>query len=151
MAGDESLNHFSVPSERSQSTKTRAIVTHEGKNNGEGSWKCSRHGGVITCFHIEQARHALIKFVTRDPDAPPLAALEENTHPNANKGAPFLVSGAVLCAKTKISTPCPLCWYPDPTDIPPANITPSLGNTSNGHTDLPTSEASFGTTPHIAP
>jgi hypothetical protein len=53
---------------------------------GLGSWICSEHPGVVTYSHIERARHALVKFVSRDPDAPPLETLEENVNPIAGKG-----------------------------------------------------------------
>lgn len=58
-------NLFSVARHGSQ---TRAIVSHEGSNDGAGDWECSKDSKV-ECEHVKKARDFLQQVLNCDPEA----------------------------------------------------------------------------------
>lgn len=48
------INRFSVESKGSTQVSTRAIVTHEGTDVGDGLWTCTKDGGG-RCAHVSAA------------------------------------------------------------------------------------------------
>jgi hypothetical protein len=65
---DKVLDHFSVPTSAHQGVKARAIIQHEGKGTGEGTWKCPKDP-LGTCLHIKLAKDHLQKLLHTDPSA----------------------------------------------------------------------------------
>ncbi|KAF8871836.1 hypothetical protein BD779DRAFT_1453446 [Infundibulicybe gibba] len=63
------LNHFSVPSPRQCSLKSRAVVSFEGNDLGDGVWICNCKDTAKNCAHINACRHALQQYVNADPGA----------------------------------------------------------------------------------
>jgi hypothetical protein len=66
--GGTYLNRFSVASQTSRQVNSRAIVSHEGSDRGDGEWTCTKDGGG-KCLHIKVARDHLQKLLQKDPDA----------------------------------------------------------------------------------
>lgn len=64
--------------------KNRAIIIHEGSDDGKGLWSCSRHSGN-KCFHISRGRVGLNMFIMRDPDGPALPE-EDNEVDDKDEG-----------------------------------------------------------------
>jgi hypothetical protein len=65
----DDINHeefFSVQSNGHRGAKGRAIVKHEGKETGAGTWVCSKDA-LGQCQHVKLARDQLQKFLKTDP------------------------------------------------------------------------------------
>jgi hypothetical protein len=63
-------NLFSVSSPGYQFLNSRSIVSHNGLDAGNGTWKCSKdHMPVLDCVHIKMARDHLQKLITGNPSA----------------------------------------------------------------------------------
>lgn len=60
-------NLFSVASPNQLAVKSRAIVRHDGDDNGSGVWTCSKD--VRACMHIKWARDYLRQLMQEDPEA----------------------------------------------------------------------------------
>lgn len=58
------IHRFSVEREGYLS---RAIVTHKGRDDGGGSWRCSKDTG--SCMHVKDAQDHLQRLLKGDPDA----------------------------------------------------------------------------------
>jgi hypothetical protein len=48
----------------------RAVIIHEGEDNGGGAWKCGKScPKTPTCPHVKQAQDHLQQLLQEDPDA----------------------------------------------------------------------------------
>jgi hypothetical protein len=62
------LNRFSVGSQSSMQANSRAIVCHDGGDQGEGEWVCTKDGAGM-CLHVKIARDHLQKLLQENPNA----------------------------------------------------------------------------------
>lgn len=87
---DEYISHFSVPTARARTARSRVVVVHEGGNDGLGSWVCSKDG-IRPCAHITEAKDQLQRVITSDPNAKATEGPDEEDPGVASLGISIVV------------------------------------------------------------
>lgn len=60
------LNEFSIATPGNRQIYSRAFVSHNGLNNGDGVWYCSKDR-IPNCLHIHRAQNKLQQLLQRNP------------------------------------------------------------------------------------
>lgn len=60
------LNEFSIATPGNSQLYSRAFVTHNGPDTGDGTWRCSKDR-IPNCLHIHRAQNKLQQLLRRDP------------------------------------------------------------------------------------
>lgn len=60
------MNEFSIATPGNKQIYSRAFVSHNGLNTGDGTWHCSKDR-FHQCLHIHRAQNKLQQLLKRDP------------------------------------------------------------------------------------
>ena len=85
------VEHFSVSSPMQRGIKSRAIVCHEGGQDGDGRWTCSKDA-LGRCAHIKLSKDHLQKLLRCDP----LAADTGVSHASADVPGKCYSTGVIV-------------------------------------------------------